>query len=411
MWNWKDGWCEWGGPGVPNVSNFTEKIESYPYRIVVARDTNLVWNLLLARDHRLWNERGGFPEEHVDAPVVRFYLKSAPAWAGWCKGCSTSGLGISRVGGQNTRTNPIYHIVESVDMEKMGEETPTDFYYDELRKDLGQRYPKADPHLLDHLVSLEGFLDKSIIFGFSFGISKAEICVTEGKLLGHNIGRYGSSPDKDRCQAVVDFPPLKEKLHIQQFLGCSNWLRPYLPAEYGLAAKILGAYQKAGAEFPPEGLGSANSEGCKAVKCIKKMLCECIGLQVFDEASAADGSCPLEQIADASGIAVGGTVLQMSRDLSRMKVLMTHSKSLTPAQQSWPPLIQEAYAQLEVKRATRKMFGSIKTLCWTDHANLTRAQSSDIGADTKLVRWVSEILADGSEIRSLSGTPRLKIVY
>ena len=86
-----------------------------------------------------------------------------------------------------------------------------------------------------------------------------------------------------------------------------------------------------------------------------------------------------------------------------MKVLMTHSKSLTPAQQSWPPLIQEAYAQLEVKRATRKMFGSIKTLCWTDHANLTRAQSSDIGADTKLVRWVSEILADGSEIRSLSG--------
>ena len=60
----------------------------------------------------------------------------------------------------------------------------------------------------------------------------------------HNIGRYGSSPDKDRCQAVVDCPPLKEKLHIQQFLGCSNWLRPYLPAEHGLAAKILGAYTK-----------------------------------------------------------------------------------------------------------------------------------------------------------------------
>ena len=111
------------------------------------------------------------------------------------------------------------------------------------------------------------------------------------------------------------------------------------------------------------------------MKCIKKMLCECIGLSVFDEASAADGSCPLEQIADASGIAVGGTVLQMSRDLSRMKVLMTHSKSLTPAQQNWPPLIQEAYAQLEVKRATRKMFGSIKTLCWTGHANLTRLRA------------------------------------
>ena len=128
-----------------------------------------------------------------------------------------------------------------------------------------------------------------------------------------------------------------------------------------------------------------------------------INLATFDEASAADGSCPLEQIADASGIAVGGSVVQMTRDLSQLKVLMTHSKSLTPAQQNWPPLIQEAFAQLEVKRATRRMFGSIRTLCWTDHANLTRAQTSDIGMDPKLVRWVAEILMDGSEIRSLSG--------
>ena len=74
----------------------------------------------------------------------------------------------------------------------------------------------------------------------------------------------------------------------------------------------------------------------------------------------------------------------MSRDLSRIKVLMTHSKSLTPAQQNWPPLIQEAFAQLEVRRATRKVFGTIRTLCWTDHANLTRAQSSNIGSDQKL---------------------------
>ena len=56
-----------------------------------------------------------------------------------------------------------------------------------------------------------------------------------------------------------------------------------------------------------------------------------------------------------------------------------------------------------MKRATRKTFGSIRTLCRTDHANLTRAQTSDIGMDPKLVRWVAEILMDGSEIRSLSG--------
>ena len=364
---------------------------------------------------RLWDSRGLRSGPSValsgDIPVTErlavFRTRRGPKWAGWVKGSATVGLKCSAAArdasAADTASNPSYHIVESWDIEKMMEEPPTDYYYDRLSEDLRKRHPQADSHLIDHLVSLEAFLDKSILFGFSFGINKAEVAVAEGKLLGHKIGRSGSSPDEERCQAVVDFPPLREKLHIQQFLGCANWLRGYLPAEYGHAAKVLGQWQKPGAEFPEGGLGAGATAGCKAFKAIKQMMRRHICLASFDEAAAADGSCPLNQIADASGIAVGGSVLQMTRDLSRVKVLMTHSKSLTPAQQNWPPLIQEAFAQLEVKRATRRTFGSIRTVCWTDHANLTRAQTSDIGLDPKLVRWVGEILLDGSEIRSLSG--------
>ncbi|CAK9071601.1 unnamed protein product, partial [Durusdinium trenchii] len=383
------GWWDWKG-GMCYVTEVAERAFEPPAASPAFRFLSLV-----------------FRSGNAGWSVAAFFTRHGPEWAGWLPGSATSGLKMSRglrqSDGVDTVMNPCLHIVESVDLEKMGEETPTDYYYEQLRKDLGERYPKADPFLLDHLVSLEGFLDKSIIFGFSFGVSKAEICVEHGKLLGHLIGRHGMLPDPERCQAVVDFPPLKEKVHIQQFLGCGNWLRGYLPSEFGHVAKLLGAYQKPGVEFPEGGIGSGDSEACKAFKAIKKMICDHIALATFDEASAADGSCPLEQIADASGIAVGGTVLQMSRDMIRMKILLTHSRSLTPAQQRWPPLIQEAYAQLEVKRATRKVFGTIRTLCWTDHANLTRAQSSDIGVDSKLVRWVSEILSDGSGIRSLSG--------
>ena len=357
----------------------------YPFRTLVVRQGSQ-WALWETVDLRRWSLSDC--ADLAGDQVGVFCTKAGPRWAGWLDGSATSGLGTSRGLHERRETgkNPCLHIVETVDMEKMGEETPTDYYYSRLRADLGERYKKADPHLLDHLVSLEGFLDKSIIFGFSFGISKAEICVTKGKLLGHFIGRSGSSPDPERCQAVKDFPPLTEKVQIQQFLGCANWLRGYMTSEYGHAAKVLGAWQKPGAVFPEKGLGTSDTDGCKAFRAIKRMMCECIALAVFDEASAADGSCPLEQVADASGIAVGGTVLQMSRDLSRMKVLMTHSRSLTEAQQNWPPLIQEAFAQLEVKRASRKMFGTIKSICWTDHANLTRSQTSDIGVDAKLVR-------------------------
>ena len=105
--------------------------------------------------------------------------------------------------------------------------TPTEEYYDALRADLGRRHPKASAHVLDHLVSLEAFLDKSILSGFSYGVDKAQLLVHEGKLLGHNVGRSGSRPDEERVQAIRDFAPLKEKLHIQQFLGSTNWLRQY----------------------------------------------------------------------------------------------------------------------------------------------------------------------------------------
>ena len=385
----------------------TLAVEKAPYETCLLQRAGEAWRLWDTRDLRVAGSVACSDEVPVTERLAVFRTRKGPRWAGWREGSATAGRGASDAvrpaDAVDTARCPSYHIVESWDIDKMIEEPPTDYYYEQLAADMRARHPKACPHLLDHLVSLEGFLDKSILFGFSFGISKAEVCVSKGKLLGHNIGRDGSSPDEERCQAVIDFPPLWEKLHIQQFLGCANWLRGYLPVEYGHAAKILGQWQKPGAVFPEGGLGSAATEGCKAVKAIKRMMQNRINLATFDEASAADGSCPLEQIADASGIAVGGSVVQMTRDLSQLKVLMTHSKSLTPAQQNWPPLIQEAFAQLEVKRATRRMFGSIRTLCWTDHANLTRAQTSDIGMDPKLVRWVAEILMDGSEIRSLSG--------
>ncbi len=44
----------------------------------------------------------------------------------------------------------------------------------------------------------------------------------------------------------------------------------------------------------------------------------------------------------------------------------------------------------------------MRSQCWTDHANWTR-QGDKVDIDVKHLRWYSEIVADGSEIRSLSG--------
>ena len=112
----------------------------------------------------------------------------------------------------------------------------------------------------------------------------------------------------------------------------------------------------------------------------------------------------MEQIADACGIAWGSTNLQMTPDLTGFNVLLMVGKSFTPAQQAWPAITLEGFAQLGGKRAQMKALGPMRSLCWTDHANMTKQQNIELEQiDLKLLRWISEITADGSEVRSLGG--------
>ena len=115
---------------------------------------------------------------------------------------------------QPTRYLPSHHIVEEAGgLDRLAEVLPpTEESYAALRTDPGDRHPRADPRVLDRLLTLEAFLDKGILAGFSYGRDKAEVPVTEGKLLGHKIGRWGSRADGERVLAVPDFAPLKEKV-------------------------------------------------------------------------------------------------------------------------------------------------------------------------------------------------------
>ena len=94
----------------------------------------------------------------------------------------------------------------------------------------------------------------------------------------------------------------------------------------------------------------------------------------------------------------------MTQDLTRFKVLLMCGRGFTPAQQAWPALTLEAYAQLMGKRAQKRVLGPMRSICWTDHANLTKQQTMDPqDIEVKHLRWLAEIVCDGTEIKSLSG--------
>ena len=314
--------------------------------------------------------------------------------------------GELKFGNLDVTLHPVFHIIEEPGaIRYLAEcEVPTEEYNSARAADLSARHPHCSPGVLEHLEALEPFLDTSIVSGFSYGVGKAFVCVKEGSLLGHRVDREGSRHEEERSEAIVKFAPLKDVSQVRQFVGSTNWIRRYLLPCYATAVKILGEYMKPTAVFPDHGLGAGSTEGCKAVKVIKLLCKHAINLSTMDVASAIDGSRPLEQVADACGIAWGSTNVQMTADLSSFKVLMMQGKGFTPAQQAWPALILEAYAQLLGKRYQRKILGPMRSLNWTDHANLTKAQHSDsLEIDLKILRWISEIIADGSEIRSLAG--------
>ena len=295
----------------------------------------------------------------------------------------------------------VYHIVEDpggishlVDCE-----VPTEGYYLKLAEDMSKRHPNASRFVLEHLAELEPFLDVSILSGFSYGINKAFVMMSDGSLLGHRVNRNGATVEPERTAAIAGFAPLKDVTQLRQFLGCTNWVRHYLAVTYPAVVKTLGEYMKPGAKFPETGLGAegGTSDGDQAVRAIKAMAKHSIDTAVLDEAGAIDGSRPLEQIADACGYAWGSTNVQMTADLSHFKVLLMAGKGFTPAQQAWAPLVLEGFAQLAGKRAQKRILGPMKSYFWTDHANFTKQQVTDPAEiDVKLLRWTSEITADGT---------------
>ena len=217
--------------------------------------------------------------------------------------CAISGNGSMT----DTIEHPVFHIVEEPGaIDHMADcEVPTEEYYDALKRDMASRHPKASKFMLEHLSCLEVFLDTSIVAGFSFGIAKAQIAVTEGNLLGHRVKRSGISHGPEKTQAIRDFAPLKEPSHVRQFLGSTNWIRLFMPAPYAAAVKILGEWSKPGADFG-SGIGhkGGTTRGDKVVLAIKLMAENCIERSVMDEAGAIDGSRPLEQVADACGLSL-----------------------------------------------------------------------------------------------------------
>ena len=193
-------------------------------------------------------------------PAAGLLAKSALAFAALnqvdtrpqpCEPCPVPAAGAPPSEALDVKLHPVFHIVEEPGGIKhlTDCEVPTEEYNSARARDMAERHPNVSPGLLEHLEALEPFLDTSIVAGFSYGVSKASVVVTEGSLLGHRVSREGSSHESEKTDAIRLFAPLHDVTQVRQFVGSTNWVRRYLLPCYATAVKILGEYMKLGADF------------------------------------------------------------------------------------------------------------------------------------------------------------------
>ena len=117
---------------------------------------------------------------------------------------------------------------------------------------LPEKFPGADPELIEHVVPLVAAFDVATCFALSFGIAKFQIAQNRVKLVGEYVGREGRSPNPEIVRAIRKWPPVNTLKDLQASLGTANYVRAHAGPAYARVAAPLRALLKPGAESPPQ---------------------------------------------------------------------------------------------------------------------------------------------------------------
>eukprot|EP00854_Cymbomonas_tetramitiformis_P018244 gene18244-biopygen18832 len=113
----------------------------------------------------------------------------------------------------------------------------------------------------------------------------------------------GERPQHDKVAAVRDWPALENATHVRQFLGLAGYYRRFIPC-FSDIAQPLTMLTKNDVEW------KWGPEQQWAFEELKIALVDAPVLALPNVKAAADGSAPFLVQTDASGVALGGVLMQ-----------------------------------------------------------------------------------------------------
>ncbi|KAK3253160.1 hypothetical protein CYMTET_37587 [Cymbomonas tetramitiformis] len=242
------------------------------------------------------------------------------------------------------------------------------------------KYPLPDVQsLLDDLQGATVFSTMDALWGFWVFVD--DIMIFSAEVPGK------SAHEQDKVASVRDWPDLETVTHVRQFLGMCGFYRRYIQNFADLAYPLT-RLTKSGVEWT----WGENEKA--AFKQLKTALISSPALALPDQKGAADGSRPFFVQTDASGVALGGVLMQ---DQGRgLQPLAFESRQFSSAEQNYHAGERELCAIHHCTTVTWRhylIFTSFKLM--GDHKPLQRLFAPARELSRRQARWYEDLVEVG----------------
>ncbi|UYV65022.1 hypothetical protein LAZ67_3002850, partial [Cordylochernes scorpioides] len=155
----------------------------------------------------------------------------------------------------------------------------------------------------EHNKKLKGILEKAKEKNIKFDLTKAQICLTKVRFLGHVISQNGIDPEPNKIDKLITFKRPEDKKSLQRIMGLYNYLGKFIPNLAASTSNIRGILRKNVVwHWGPKQDGEFDH--------IKECVRNAPSLAHFDKSKVLILQC------DASKDAMGAALLQEDRPLA-----------------------------------------------------------------------------------------------
>ena len=223
----------------------------------------------------------------------------------------------------------------------------------------------------EHLQHLRLVLTKLQNANLYARLSKCRFALKAVKFLGHVVDEHGIMPDPDKIKIVLDWPVPTTTTDARAFVGLAQYFRKFIQGFANMTAPLTALFKK-DAEF----LWSSACQ--RSFQMVKDALTSvpCLKLPDMDE--------PFTVVTDASGVGVGGVLMQAGRPVA------FEGRKLTPAEKNWSATEQEMLAVVHHLEKWRCYLEGVQFTVITDHQpNTWFAKQKQLSP--RLTRWYEKL--------------------